>query len=118
MLKTLDIILVAIMLCAATWTFSVKHEAEALEARLQQVDRDIAMEKDTISLLSADWSLLNQPFRLQRLVTVFADELQLKPIAPQQIVGPEELPSAPVPAPQENDALTGGFAANTRSVVR
>ena len=45
MLKTLDIILVAIMLCAATWTFSVKHEAESIEERLRKVDAEIAMER-------------------------------------------------------------------------
>ncbi|WP_336740891.1 cell division protein FtsL [Aureimonas altamirensis] len=118
MLKTLDIILVAIMLCAATWTFSVKHEAESIEERLRKVDAEIAMERETISLLEADWSLLNQPYRLQRLADIFADDLNLKTISPTQIVGPEDLPSEPVPAAPEPSALEGGLAANQRGVLR
>ncbi|WP_062227789.1 cell division protein FtsL [Aureimonas frigidaquae] len=116
--KTLDIILVVIMLAAATWTFGVKHEAESIEERLRVVERDIAMERDTISLLEADWSLLNQPYRLQRLADTFAEELQLKPIVPRQIVTPADLPSEPVPVVPEEPLATGNLAANAAGVLR
>lgn len=119
MLKTVDIVLVALMLCATAWTFSVKHEAEIIETQLRAVERQIAHERDTISLLEADWSLLNQPYRLQRLATAFEDELVLKPFEPAQIVSPDELPAEPVRLEPIPLGEMGGFAAaQTPGVVR
>ena len=111
MLKTVDIVLVALMLCATAWTFSVKHEAELIEEQLRLVERQIAHERETISLLEADWSLLNQPYRLQRLATAFEEELGLKPFEPTQIVGPDELPAQPVRLQPQPVGEMGGFAA-------
>ena len=113
MLKTLNTLLIAAMLGAAAYTYDIKHEAELLEAEVSKVDRKIALEKETISLLEADWTLLEQPGRLQRLVDIYADELQLKPIRPEQIVEPDELPAPravplPLAVPQE-----GRLAYNT-----
>ena len=105
MLKTLDIILVVVMLSAAAWTFAVKHQSEVYEEALRDVDRQIALERDTIALLEADLSLLTQPIRLQRLADAFQDELGLAPLEAQQIVGPDELPAEPAvltPEPAEN----------------
>lgn len=110
MLKTVDIVLVALMLCATAWTFGVKHEAELMEEQLRLVEREIAHERDTITLLEADWSLLNQPYRLQRLATAFEAELGLKPFEPTQIVGPDELPAEPVRLIPEPSEEFGGFA--------
>ena len=45
-----------------------------------------------IDLLEADWSLLNQPSRLQRLSKAFETELGLKSIEPEQMAQPDELP--------------------------
>ncbi|KAA0972577.1 hypothetical protein FPY71_05725 [Aureimonas fodinaquatilis] len=118
MLRPLDIVLVAVMLGAATWTFSIKHEAEAVEEALRDVDRRIGLERDTISLLEADWSLLNQPYRLQRLANAFSSDLSLVPITPEQIVGPEELPSEPVPVMPEANDRNAGLIARNGSVVQ
>lgn len=113
MLKTVDIVLVALMLCATAWTFGVKHEAELIEEELRLVERQIAHERETIALLEADWSLLNQPYRLQRLTTAFEAELGLKPFEPTQIVGPHELPAPPLVVVPEADQPFGDLAAAT-----
>nr|WP_245396341.1 hypothetical protein [Jiella sonneratiae] len=94
------------MLGAAAYTYAIKHDAELVETEIAKVDRKIALEKETISLLEADWTLLDQPSRLQRLADIYADELELKPIRPDQIVAPDELPApkavpTPVPVPQD-----------------
>ncbi|WP_182087166.1 hypothetical protein [Aureimonas sp. ME7] len=106
MLKTFDVLLVAVVLMAAAWTFGHKYQAEALEHEVMLLDRKIAQERETIQLLEADWSLLNQPFRLEALARNFDAVLQLRPVDPQQIVEPNQLPAVPVaPAPEE--AATG-----------
>lgn len=102
MLKTLDVILVAALLSAAAWTFGMKHEAENLEAEVRLMDRKIAQERETIQLLSADWSLLNQPYRLQRLAEAFEGTLKLKPINPEQMAAANELPAPPAPKAEDD----------------
>lgn len=99
MLKTLNVLLVAGMLGAASYTYKIKHEAEELEQQVAKVEHKIALERETISLLDADWTLLNQPSRLQRLAAIYEEELQLKPMRPDQIVAPDELPAEPVVIP-------------------
>ena len=52
--KTLDVLLVLIMLAGAAWTFGQKYQAEAVEHQIALLDRKIALEKETIQLLDAD----------------------------------------------------------------
>ncbi|RIX98803.1 hypothetical protein D3218_16615 [Aureimonas flava] len=104
MLKTLDVLLVAIVLVAATWTFGQKYHAEALEHQVMLLDRKITQEHETMQLLEADWSLLNQPFRLEALARNFDSVLELRPVEPQQIVDPNQLPAVPVPQEAAHEA--------------
>ncbi|WP_244491984.1 hypothetical protein [Aureimonas sp. AU12] len=94
--KTLDVLLVLIMLAGAAWTFGQKYQAEAVETEVTRLDRKIALERETIQLLEADWSLMNQPNRLEELAKVFEGDLRLRPTQPEQIVEPNELPAPPV----------------------
>lgn len=118
MVKTLDIVLVAVMISAAAWTFKIKHEAEELESQLARVERDIRAEKETIALLEADWSLLDQPRRLQRLAEAFSDELALSPMRPDQIVTPDQLPARPLDIVPTPGGALGGFADSSQTAVR
>jgi len=119
MLKTLNVLLVAAMLGAASYTYKIKHEAEELEQQVAKIDHKIALEKETIALLDADWTLLNQPSRLQRLATIYEDELQLKPMRPDQIVASDELPAEPVviPVPQRRESVVK-FAYQSEADIR
>ena len=82
MLKTIDIVLIAVMISAAAWTFKIKYEAELIDDQIQVTERKASLERETISLLEADWSLLNQPDRLQRLAEAFKADLALEPLKP------------------------------------
>lgn len=116
--KTLDVLLVIVMLAAASWTFGQKYQAEAVETEVMLLDRKIALERETIQLLEADWSLMNQPNRLDELAKVFEGDLRLRPTQPEQIVEPNELPAPPVqiipePVARSSDtfaAIAGGKA--------
>lgn len=96
MLKPSDMILVAVMLSAAAWTYGTKHKAEQKAEEVARLEREVRQESETIKLLEADWSLLNQPYRLQALVDRHGDELKLAPVEPWQVVGPDQLPVRPV----------------------
>jgi len=92
MLRTLNLVLVGAMIAAATITYQIKHDAEVKLEEVRGLQAEIKLQKETIDLLEADWSLLNQPSRLQRLSTAFEAELGLRPIEAEQMAQPDELP--------------------------
>ncbi|TCD15248.1 cell division protein FtsL [Oricola cellulosilytica] len=118
MIRLFNIVLVLLMLGAATWTYNVKHRAERDVAEIRSLKQRIAVENDSISLLEADWAYLSQPSRLQKLSDLYAEELQLRPTEAQQLVYPRELPAPPempigdpvadIIAGEITDALTTG----------
>lgn len=96
MLRTFDLFLIAAMLIAATVTYKIKYDSEKQIVVINKLKRQIASEKDTITLLRADWSLMTQPGRLQNLVDVYAKELNLHNIDAKQIVQFADIPERPV----------------------
>ena len=92
MLRTLDIILIVIMTGVAAVTYTIKHQAELKLEEVRKLDAAIKLERETIDLLKADWALLTQPARLQKLITLYQDELQLVPTESTQLAQPSELP--------------------------
>jgi hypothetical protein len=108
--RTTDIILIAVMVSAAAFTYRTKHEAEDQLAAVRRLESQIRYEQDTIALLKADWSLLTQPSRLQKLTEIYRNELALKPVEAQQIVGLDDLPPRPVEIPDLSTQRLGGMA--------
>ncbi|WP_313525888.1 hypothetical protein [Shinella sp.] len=92
MFRTLDVVLIAVMTAAATVTYSLKHQAENKQEEVRKLDAEIKLEEDTIDLLKADWALLTQPNRLNRLVKTFEGDLKLVPTESTQLAQPNELP--------------------------
>ena len=80
---------------AAIFVFQVKYRAEAVADRAAELQRELDREKETVSLLEAEWSLLIQPARVQELVERHAEVLQLTPLDPAQITELENLPLRP-----------------------
>jgi hypothetical protein len=92
MLRTLDLVLVGAMITAATITYQIKHNAEEKLAQVRELQAAIKLQEETIDLLEADWSLLNQPSRIAKLSTAFEAELRLKPIEPSRWRPPTSCP--------------------------
>lgn len=113
MLRTLDIVLIVVMTAAATVTYTIKHRAENKLEEVRKLDVAIKLEEDTIDLLRADWALLTQPNRLERLVGAFGADLQLAPTPSTQLAQPQELPmlTADLPVPEDEKAAKDGIAA-------
>ncbi len=101
------------MTAAATVTYTIKHQAENKLEQVRKLDAAIKLEEDTIDLLRADWALLTQPNRLERLVGAFGADLQLAPTPSTQLVRPQELPmlKADVPPTEEEKKLAAAKAA-------
>ncbi len=89
-------VLIAVMVCAAGFTYTTKHDAEAEYSKLRKLEAAIRFEEETIDVLRADWSLLTQPARLQKLAETYKDELHLVPVEAHQIAKIEELPERPL----------------------
>ncbi|THF53902.1 cell division protein FtsL [Allorhizobium terrae] len=102
MIRTFDVILIGVMAAAATVTYQIKHNTDEKFQNVRRVEAQIKLEKDTIELLEADWALLTQPNRLEKLANVYHDELQLQQTDPNQLARANELPmlKSQVPVPQ------------------
>ena len=105
MLRSFDIVLIVVMTAAATVTYTIKHQAENKLEEVRKLEAGIKLEEDTIDLLRADWALLTQPNRLEKLVTVYQQDLQLAPTASTQLARPEELPMLKADLPPPDDVL-------------
>ncbi|MHC1548437.1 cell division protein FtsL [Phyllobacterium sp. K27] len=92
MLRTFDIILIGLMIAAASITYKIKHDAQKQMNQVTKLERMISEERDTIDLLKADWSLLTQPNRLQKLVEAFQGQLDLQLVQANQIININDLP--------------------------
>lgn len=105
----------------ATWTYSVKHQADERLSQIKRLESAVETEKETIELLRADWSLLSQPSRIQALVEQFGSELQLGLTQAHQIAAPDSvpmLPEPPGPASIEDIlAESGDFDLTTGSIA-
>lgn len=99
MFRTTDMVLIAVMVGSAAVTYKFKHDAQEKLAEIGRLQTQIRYEEDTTDLLKADWSLLIQPARLQKLTEVYGSELPLKPLDAHQMVGLADIPLKPPPPP-------------------
>lgn len=114
--RTRDVVMIAVMLSAAAFTYKTKHDAEAMRDRIHSLESQIQAEKDAIDVLKADWSLLTQPGRLQKLTETYQEELGLQLAQPKQIITMQrlrEIPFRPAPDLMVSDGvsdptITGG----------
>ncbi|MCT8990592.1 hypothetical protein NYR54_09855 [Chelativorans sp. SCAU2101] len=110
MFRTSDVILIAVMLSAAAFTYKTKHDAQAMMNRIEALETRIQLEKDAIDVLKADWSLLTQPARLEKLAQVYKDELGLDVIKPEQIEEPMALGGIPFRKVTVEELIAGTYA--------
>ncbi|MBX3596838.1 MAG: hypothetical protein KF874_04615 [Rhizobiaceae bacterium] len=119
MFRTTDTLLIAVMVAAAALTYKTKHDAEDRLREVRKLERSIRYEEDTINVLKADWSLLTQPARLQKLVDTYQSQLNLVPSDPKRLVGIEAIPEKQVSMedllageakPQQDGVTTGSVS--------
>ena len=92
MLRTVDIIMIGLLLGGAAFTFKIKHDSELAIARVAELEKQIQAERDAIDVLKADWSLLSDPKRLELLVEKYREDLGLEILDPVNIGTLGEVP--------------------------
>ena len=110
MLRPFYLLLLVAMIGAATVTYQIKHHAEETLAEVRILQAEIRLEEQTLDLLKADWSLLTQPSRLQKLSQIYQAELALQPLEAHQVIGLDELPPKPLTIEDLSSQHLGGMA--------
>ena len=100
MLRTIDIIMILVMVSAAAVTYRIKATSEDQLRQVRKLERQIALEEDAIDLLKADWSLLTQPSRVE-----------LQATDSTQVTGLESVPERGL-AESDGDPIADAIAAD------
>jgi|GEM_PF-6005594 len=80
---------------AQAFLFHISYQVRELEGTLGEVRQQIVAEREALTVLGADWALLNDPSRLLRLAH---KHLPLQPTAGVQLANFERVPFPAVPA--------------------
>lgn len=109
MMRWINLAFLGLVVATATWTYQVKHQTEAKLDEIREIEKKIALERETIELLKADWAYLSHPSRLETLVKRYDTELGLQVPDSNQIIQVDELPDQPVFIPGDNigDIIAG-----------
>jgi hypothetical protein len=110
MLKTFDIIMIMVMISAAAVTFRIKANSEAELREVRQLERQIAHEEDNLDILDADWALLTQPSRIQKLVDAHRDALGMHPTDSSHVTTVDAVPEKGLVP--ESDPIADAIAAS------
>ncbi len=110
-MRTLAYILPGLAIVAMSfWAYSENYETQKSLARVQQLQRDIGGQRETLAILKAEWAYLNRPERLRELAIMNFDQLELLPLSSEHFADAEEIPfpppeigplSAPIPLMSE-----------------
>ena len=111
-INALGIVTVVVMIVVAAVVYAMKKNAEEAGYAVARLASQIEEEHERIATLKAEWSLLDQPARLQALVEHFKDKLALAPIGADQIGRIGQIPMAPKhdPASAEQPAAARSAA--------
>ncbi len=111
MIRLLNVVSFMMTVVLVVVLYSVKYDAQIDIKRIKALKVELRQEAETINILRAEWSHLNQPDRLKRLAERYTE---LVPLRANQIVTVNNLPER-----RRNDEdfgeskRLGGFAGNT-----
>lgn len=90
--RTFDMILVMIMICMAGLTYKVKYDVQKRMSEVRRLEHEIAAANNTVNLLHAEWAVMIEPSRMQKLAKRYQKELGLEIMQPRQVVELEDIP--------------------------
>ena len=91
MWRFLHIVAIGALIASAFYAYGIKYKAIFASEEVEKTRQLIVKERDAIELLRAEYAHLTRPERLQRIAD---QQLQMQPLALNQIVKPEDLPEA------------------------
>ena len=102
-MRFVHLIVVAALVAAAVGVYTIKFESTVRAEQVARLAAEIKRERDAIAALRAEWTLLDNPARIQALVH---RHLALKMLDPAQIEHLDSLPERPpMPAGPQQDAI-------------
>ena len=104
MMGRLTWVLMAVALALPVGLYVLEHRVQALQDEVERYGGLLLDEQQATHVLRAEWAHLNQPRRLQELILVHEAELQLAPIAADQVVRVADLPLRLAPPALGDDA--------------
>ena len=107
MINRFAMIWMILAITAGTGLFLLKYEVRAMEEKLVQIKQQTLQNLETVHVLKAEWSHLNQPQRLEDLGRRL---LSLEPLLAHQAVSVADIPMRPEPV-RHNVAGTGSIDA-------
>ncbi|MHA1539885.1 MAG: cell division protein FtsL [Alphaproteobacteria bacterium] len=84
--------MICLMVFCGTGLFYVKQMVQVAEDVLSDLNKDIAVTSEAVQVLKAEWSLLNDPTRLERLSSRY---LGMEAPSYKQVASKELLPFLP-----------------------
>ena len=72
-IKPFNIIAVVVFLLSVFIVFQVGYKVRTMQKDLQEIERQIVFEQDSLHVLKAEWSYLNHPDRLRYLSSKYLD---------------------------------------------
>jgi hypothetical protein len=113
----------SLAVAAGMGLFQVSYRVQTLEQELTRTNRQIIGERETIHVLTAEWSYLNEPRRLAELTR---RHLELAPFSATQMTRIEDLPlrlppliaAAPVPESEGAPQVVPGKKPAAKDVAK
>ncbi|WP_341760349.1 cell division protein FtsL [Candidatus Endowatersipora endosymbiont of Watersipora subatra] len=93
MIRVTHILMMGSVLIVTIWTYGIKHESKQSAKTLVRLRGELAKQNTKISLLEADWAIMTNPDRLEKIAKKFQSQLQLQAIQSNQIIQLDELAS-------------------------
>ena len=73
--------------------FSVKYQVHDLESQYKRLSGELEDERRSLHVLRAEWATLNDPKRIEALAAQYLD---MSPVPPRHVVGPDAMLNIPV----------------------
>lgn len=111
MMRFGTVLTLGLAVAAGIGLFYAKHRVQALEVELSVLQQQILRDRESIHVLKAEWSFLNDPDRLAELAR---RHLDMAPVSGTQLARFEDIPLRlpPVAPPEEEPGIESVPSAN------
>jgi hypothetical protein len=109
MWRAINLLLVFALIATAAIAYHINYGTDRASREARRLEAQIELERDRTQGLVGEWTKLDQPARIQDLVTQYGEYLDLNPMDPAQFATLDDIPFrqvAPV-GETETPATTG-----------
>ena len=83
----------------AYWAYHENYRTQHVQAKAETLGQQIALARQRLRVLNAEWAYLNRPDRLRELAEINFERMQLMPLQPHQFGRTDQVDFPPVNAP-------------------